>query len=121
MIDEIRHLQRKRGGETSMADEDHELPEAATSPAGQAETFEHADCLRVVRETVGRLSNVKARRCLELWLEGHDVPSIAREAGLAAGQVRGLLQRGRAEVILRAGNRLRPKVAAAGSRSGGAS
>ena len=47
------------------------------------------------------LENDRVRRCVQLWLGGSDVQGIARQRGLSAGQVRGLLQRGRSEIIRR--------------------
>ena len=102
MIDEIRMRQRRRG---------HEGPEPAGEPAatdaGPHERLEWEDCRRVVRETVERLTNHDARNCLERWLAGLGVEAIAEQLGMAPGRVRGLLQRGRAEVIQRATDRLR--------------
>jgi RNA polymerase sigma factor (sigma-70 family) len=71
-----------------------------------AQEIEHNDCVRVLRETVARLANARVRRCVALWLEGRDPDDIARQLGLGAGQVRGLLQRGRAEVMRKAAARL---------------
>ena len=75
--------------------------------AGPHERLEWEDCRRVVRETVERLTNHDARNCLERWLAGLGVEAIAEQLGMAPGRVRGLLQRGRAEVIQRATDRLR--------------
>ncbi len=88
---------------------------ADRSNPGPARQVEHEDCLRVLRDTVGRLSNQRARRSLELWLEGRDLPGIAGELGLAIDQVRGLLQRGKAEVIMRAMDLLRAPVTSEGT------
>jgi RNA polymerase sigma factor (sigma-70 family) len=74
---------------------------------GPADTVELQDALRVLRETVDRLANRRARRCLQLWLEGLDLGAIAAEVSLGEGQVRGLIQRARSEVILRAASRFR--------------
>jgi RNA polymerase sigma factor (sigma-70 family) len=71
-----------------------------------AEQLEWQDSVRVVRETAARLKNARVRRCVALWLDGGDPAAIAGQLGLAAGQVRGLLQRGRAEVVRRVAARL---------------
>ena len=71
------------------------------------EAVEREDCHRILHEMVATLGSARVRRCLTLWLEGRDHSAIARQLNLGAGQVRGLLQRGRAELIRRAGPRLR--------------
>jgi DNA-directed RNA polymerase specialized sigma24 family protein len=73
----------------------------ATGTRGPEEEIELADSLRVIREAVDHLENDRVRRCVQLWLGGSDVQGIARQRGLSAGQVRGLLQRGRSEIIRR--------------------
>jgi DNA-directed RNA polymerase specialized sigma24 family protein len=100
VIDEIRRRVRNRalavretGGEATVS--------------GPTERLEREDCLRVVREAARSLRSGRARRCLEMWLDGRDPLAIAAELGLAPGQVRGLLQRARDEVILRASSRLK--------------
>ena len=105
VIDEIRMRARSRVRESDVVVPD-ESPSANPGPAAEVE---HADCVRAVRDTVGRLPNRRARRCMTLWLEGRSLPEIAEEAGIAVGQARGLLQRGKAEVIQRAGDRLAPQ------------
>ena len=113
MIDEIRWRQRHRlGTDLVPAPAEHDLDiNAAQSidqpvAEGPDEAVEREECRRVIRETVGHLANVRVRRCLELWLGGCDSPGIAKQLGLGVGQVRGLLQRGRSEVVRRAGERL---------------
>ncbi len=104
VIDEIRTRVRAR-----VHDSQAVSPDESPSPnPGPAADMEHADCIRTVRETVERLPNRRARRCLQLWMKGHTMDGIAKEAGIAVAQVRGLLQRGKAEVIQRAGDRLAP-------------
>jgi len=102
-IDEIRGRTRRR---THL-----EGPEAIETQPHSADRpdrqVEHTDALRAVRETVERLPNPRARRCMQSWIEGMSPADIAESMGLALGQVRGLLQRGKAEVILRATDRLR--------------
>lgn len=110
MIDEIRFRQRRKAVEPAGFHASVDPPESAVAPDHHV-VVEHEDCLRVVRETVGRLKNTRARRCLQGWLEGREMTRIAEDAGLSVGQVRGLLQRARSEVILRAGNRLRSATA----------
>jgi len=110
MIDEIRFRQRRKVVEPAGVHASGDPPEAAVAPDHHG-VVEHEDSLRVVRETVGRLKNARARRCLQGWLEGREMTQIADDAGLSVGQVRGLLQRARSEVILRAGNRLRSATA----------
>ena len=107
VIDEIRTRvrQRSRGEEAQDLEQLGALPDRHNP--GPAKRVQHEDCLRVVRETVGQLSNQRARQCLELWMRGSNLADIAGELGLQIGQVRGLLQRGKAEVLLRAGDRLR--------------
>lgn len=100
MIDEIRMRQRR--GEVGAGVE----PDGIASPTQEAQVI-FADAVRAVRETVGTLPNRRARECLQLWLEGLDVISISRHLSLGIDQVRGLLQRGRSEVIRRASKRLR--------------
>jgi RNA polymerase sigma-70 factor (ECF subfamily) len=97
MIDEIRAMQTERAAK----------PEKGSATANHHAAVEHSDCLRVVRETVGRLRNERARGCMRLWLDGMELTQIAEELRMGVGQVRGLIQRARAEVVLRAGNLLR--------------
>jgi RNA polymerase sigma-70 factor (ECF subfamily) len=97
MIDEIRAMQKERAVSPSMD----------SVSADHHAAVEREDCLRVVRESVGRLKSKRARRCMRLWLDGKELTQIAEEGRLGIGQVRGLIQRARAEVILRAGNLLR--------------
>ncbi len=97
MIDEIRAMQTERTAK----------PTEGSATENHHAAVEHQDCLRVVRETVGRLKNERARSCMRLWLDGKELTQIANERRLGVGQVRGLIQRARAEVILRAGNVLR--------------
>jgi RNA polymerase sigma-70 factor (ECF subfamily) len=104
VIDEIRMRVRSRVHESDAVSPD-ESPSVNPGPAADVE---HADCVRAVRETVDRLTNRRTRRCLQLWLEGRSIAEIAKEAGIAVGQVRGRIQRGKAMVIERAGNRLAP-------------
>jgi RNA polymerase sigma factor (sigma-70 family) len=113
MIDEIRWRQRHRAreGEIVAAAGDWWSGSSAggsvASPTpGPEEEFELRDCLRVIHETVDHLANDRVRRCVELWLGGSDIDRIARQRGLSAGQVRGLLQRGRSEIIRRASAQL---------------
>jgi RNA polymerase sigma factor (sigma-70 family) len=111
-IDELRGQRRRRAREDSRSAVDADalaLPatsavEPTIQPAEQV--IEKEDCLRVIRETVGGVGNHRIRRCLELWLGGSDLRAIGTHLGLASGQVRGLLQRGRSEIIRRAGERL---------------
>ena len=114
MIDEIRTKarQRRRGEGLHVVQEQEALPELAN--ADPEEPVEHNDCLRAVRETVARLRNRRARRCLQLWMEGRSLSEIGERLRLEVGQVRGLLQRGKAEVILRATDRLRTRPASSG-------
>ena len=100
VIDEIR-LKVRRGDPLPL--EDHMSP----AMPGPSDEVEMADALRAVRESVNALTNERARRCLQLWLEGLELNAIGKELSMGLHQVRGLLQRGRCEVILRAGNRLR--------------
>ena len=97
MIDEIRAMQKDRAAK----------PSKGSDAVDHHAAVEHEDCLRVVRESVVRLKNERARRCMRLWLDGKELTQIAEEARLGVGQARGLIQRARAEVILRAGNLLR--------------
>jgi RNA polymerase sigma-70 factor (ECF subfamily) len=107
MIDEIRVRQRRKTVEPRNGDASVDPLETAVAP-DHHDVVEHEDCLRMVRETVSRLKNARARSCMQGWLEGRELTRIADENRLSAGQVRGILQRARSEVILRAGNRLRP-------------
>ena len=109
MIDEIRGnvRQRERGPHQTLHAAEREMPVRDAHNPDPAERVEHADCLLVLRDTVSRLTNRRTRRCLQLWLGGKTVTEIASATRLDVGQVRGLLQRGKAEVILRATNRLR--------------
>ena len=98
VIDEIRSRVRRR-------DREEEPPPGSASRPDRE--VEHADCLRAVRETAARLPNRRVRECMELWMSGESLADIAEKSGLGLGQVRGLLQRGKAEVVLRATTRLR--------------
>ena len=100
VIDEIR-LKVRRGDPLPL--EDHMSP----AMPGPSDEVEMADALRTIRESVNALTNERARRCLQLWLEGLELNAIGKQLSMGMHQVRGLLQRGRSEVILRAGNRLR--------------
>ena len=104
MIDEIRWRQRRRAGEGGLQGIGDFLDDTmiATGMPGPEEEIELADSLRVIRDAVDQLENDRVRRCVQLWLGGSDVQGIARQRGLSAGQVRGLLQRGRSEIIRRA-------------------
>jgi RNA polymerase sigma-70 factor (ECF subfamily) len=102
MIDEIRCRSRRRVGEGLAPGE-----RGALVAAEPEDGVEHEECLRIIRETVGHLADDRVRTCLELWLAGCDVPGIAGRLGLGAGQVRGVLQRGRSQIIRRARERLR--------------
>jgi len=106
MIDEIRGMQRDRAVKHPGVETSSDRPEGDAAPDHHA-VVEHQDCLRVVRESVVRMKNSRARLCMQLWFEGKELIQIAAEARLGVGQVRGLLQRARSEVILRAGNLLR--------------
>ena len=104
MIDEIRWRQRRRAGEGGLQGIGDFLDDTmieATGMPGPEEEIELADSFRVIREAVAHLENDRVRRCVHLWLGGSDVRGIARQRGLSAGQVRGLLQRGRSEIIRR--------------------
>lgn len=103
LIDEIRWRRRRRARE----ERDPELIGAAPDVSGGEQVVEREECLRVLRETVDGLANQRVRRCVELWIAGCDLPVIAAQLGLASGQVRGLLQRGRSEIVRRAAARLR--------------
>jgi RNA polymerase sigma-70 factor (ECF subfamily) len=107
MIDEIRFQQRRRPAGD---------PEALPPGGNPMRELEEEEGIRVVRETVRRMRHAQGRRCLELWLQERSLEEIAGSVGLQVGQVRGLIQRARDEVILRAGNRLR---ATGGRRTGG--
>ena len=102
-IDEIRARARRRRNIDGPHAIDAE-PRANERPDRQVE---HADALQAVRETVARLPNSRTRRCVQLWIDGMNSADIAKSMGLGLGQVRGLLQRGKAEVVLRATDRLR--------------
>ena len=102
LIDDIRWRRRRRARE----DGDPELADPAPDVSGGEQMVEREDCLRVLRETVDGLANHRVRRCVELWIAGSDLPVIAAQLGLASGQVRGLLQRGRSEIVRRAAVRL---------------
>jgi RNA polymerase sigma factor (sigma-70 family) len=116
MIDEIRAKARRRERghmEVPLTNGERITVKDRYNPDPERQV-EHEDCLRVLRETVGRLARGRTRRCLELWLEGKSLTEIAEEADLELGQVRGLLQRGKARVISTATHRLR----ASGPRGG---
>jgi RNA polymerase sigma-70 factor (ECF subfamily) len=101
LIDHLRWRRRQRAREVE--------GEATAAPEGPGmeEAVEREACHRILHETVDTLGSVRVRHCLTLWLEGRDHSAIARQLDLGAGQVRGLLQRGRAELVRRAGPRLR--------------
>jgi len=101
LIDHLRWRRRQRARAA-----EGEEPAAAAVPEME-EAVEREACHRILHETVETLGSVRVRRCLTLWLEGRDHSAIARQLDLGAGQVRGLLQRGRAELVRRAGPRLR--------------
>jgi RNA polymerase sigma factor (sigma-70 family) len=113
-IDEIRvrRGRRARDGPLHILDSCEVVP-GRVHPSGEPvtrrpeEVVELEDCLRVIRETIDRLTNERVRRCVELWLDGADLQSIAVNLGLGCGQVRGLLQRGRSEIVRRARPRFR--------------
>jgi RNA polymerase sigma-70 factor (ECF subfamily) len=98
-IDEIRSRVRRRAHEESQP--------PPPLPSRPDREVEYADCLRTVREAAAHLSNRRVRECIELWMAGESLADIAEKSGLGLGQVRGLLQRGKAEIVLRATNRLR--------------
>jgi RNA polymerase sigma factor (sigma-70 family) len=98
MVDEIRLRQRRR--RTIRMD-------PADPGSRTEEEMEWQEGLQIVRDTVGRVKSLRRRRCLELWLEGLSPERIAERLRLGSGQVRGLIQRARAEVILKATNRFR--------------
>jgi RNA polymerase sigma-70 factor (ECF subfamily) len=98
LIDHLRWRRRQRA-------QDAEGEEPAAPEMEEAVARE--ECHRILHETVDSLGSIRVRRCLTLWLEGRDHSAIARQLDLGAGQVRGLLQRGRAELVRRAGARLR--------------
>ena len=110
MIDEFRCRRRQRVRVGMLAgsgdDEAVAVPSIhSPAPAGPEEAIEREDCLRIIREAVDHLENERVRQCLQLWLEGVDVEEIASQHNQTAGQVRGLLQRGRAEIIRQASER----------------
>jgi RNA polymerase sigma-70 factor (ECF subfamily) len=98
-IDEIRTRARRR--------QHRDRPHSIGKEQRPDFEVEHADALQAVRETVERLPSRRTRRCLQLWMEGKGLTEIAESMGLGLGQVRGLLQRGKAEIVLRATDRLR--------------
>ena len=73
----------------------------ATGTRGPEEEVELADSLRVIREAVDHLENDRVRRCVQCSGWGAPTFKGSRQRGLSAGQVRGLLQRGRSEIIRR--------------------
>ena len=112
MIDEIRHRYRRGGTDADPARKDG-------SDDRPVDRVEIDESLRVVRETVATLPNARGRRCLQLWIEENDMEAIAREMKLGVNQVRGLLQRARADVIDRAANRFRIRPAGPPGGKGG--
>jgi len=116
-IDEIRT--RHRRGDAALAEGTADrlaAPGARNDPSRMAE-FEQAR--RLVRETLETLPNERVRRCLQLWLDDKEIPEISEELGLGGGQVRGLLQRGRAELVRRAAARVTGPERETGSSTGG--
>ena len=103
MIDEIRSRQRSR---VRTASREESVDTAPSSNPAPAQAVELDQCLRVMHEVVDRLPNERSRRCLQFWLRGRSLVDIADDLGLGAGQVRGLIQRAKNEVILRAGDRM---------------
>ena len=111
MVDEIRSRQRRRKfirePQASDAAGTADATDSADLAPGAEETLAWQQCLDLVRDTVGRVKNPQHRRCLQLWLEGLDPQGIGEQLGLGPGQVRGMIQRARSEVVLRASNLLR--------------
>jgi len=111
LIDEIRCRQRQRA-RVAVLDGAAEPRGGAAAGSialptpGPEEAVETAECLRIIREAVDHLANRRVRGCLQLWLGGVDIDGIAGQHNLTAGQVRGLLQRGRAEIARQAAERL---------------
>lgn len=101
LIDEIRMRQRRRSTVAGP-------PRDAVDPSpDHGESLEWQEGIRIVREMAARIRNPQGRRCLQLWIEGALPGEIARATGLAPGRVRGLVQRARAEVVLKAIDRFR--------------
>jgi len=104
MIDEIRARQRNRARSAELI-EDPPQPFVASGTDPSAE-FQRRQVMRVVREVVAALPNEHSRDCLSLWLEDRTFEEIGRETGLQRGQVRGLLQRAKKDVIREALRRM---------------
>ena len=102
MIDEIRARQRMRA---RLGEAPREVAASPTSDGPTAMLIQD-EARRILRGAVAEMPNERARRCLELWLEGNDYRGIADRMRLDVGQVRGLLQRSREEVIREAAARL---------------
>lgn len=112
VIDEIRAKQRSREAPRTV--------EAEKVPApGHERPVMISDALRAIRETVETLPNARARDCIRLWLKGEDNRAIARAMSLGIDQVRGLLQRGKSELIRRASAKLSAPVAEPVAEEGG--
>ncbi|MFQ5763980.1 MAG: RNA polymerase sigma factor [Rhodospirillales bacterium] len=107
MIDEIRYRRRRRLAQPAAFQGEDMVLEAPDPAPGSEEILHRRECRRAMREAVAAIRNGRRRRCLQLWLDGMSLAGIAARVGLGTGQVRGLLQRARAEVVLRAGQRLR--------------
>jgi len=107
MIDEIRARRRWRARDGGAVGEAGGPDEPAAKSRGPADIVEFEDSLRVVRSAAARLPKGRLRRCVQLWLAGRDLPSIAEELKLDLGSVRGLLQRGKADVVRRSAGQLR--------------
>lgn len=114
MIDEIPARRRWRARDGGPVGEAGNPDEPAAAARGPEEIVECEDSLRVVREAAARLAGGCVRRCVQLWLAGRDLPSIAEEMKLDIGSVRGLLQRGKADVVRRSTGRLRLRPVAMG-------
>ena len=110
MLDEFRFRRRQRVRIGMLAGSGDDEAVAVRSihspaPADPEQAIERKDCLRIIRAAVDHLDNERVRHCLQLWLEGVDVKQIASQHNQTAGQVRGLLQRGRAEITRQASER----------------
>ena len=97
MIDEIRSRQRARARRTELADDPPQSVDSAAPDPG--DEFHRRRTVRLMHQVVAALPNERSRRCLSLWLEDRTFADIARETGLQTGQVRGLLQRSKQDVI----------------------
>lgn len=114
VIDEIRMKQRSRQADRPV-DPDRVLV------AGHEGRVLLSDAGRALRETLATLPNPRARQCLSLWLEGGDIRSIAGRLRVGPEQVRGILQRGKAELIRRASARFQVPEPAPAAGKGGSS